>query len=160
MSEEKTKHVTSDKEWFRFVPEWNGNADYDDPISMDIKFLDNKAVTYYANKVKRKVGRGGREETNYAEVTKRQFLDSVRNVHFWYGEEPQERIVTDVAEFWDLIEFDLRQEIMDAMECKQTLSENEKKHARSGSTSRPVPQRIENRGTSGIVPPASMKAGT
>lgn len=132
------KDYTVNDSWTTFVPEFDGNREDDDPITVEIKPLTVRETRKNASKITAERVKGYRNKvrTNQAEISTETLIRHVRNIKNLRFNGKQ---VTTGEELLDTGLMELAGEIEDAINDASILSEGDIKNLRPQSVGATAP---------------------
>ena len=117
-------------EWITYLPEWDGNRNKKNPVSVEILPLTVRDTKRISKELTAKRVKGGGFKTNQAEVSERTFLSHVRNIK---NLEEYGRSITTAEELLDTHYIDISNEIEEAINDISILDEGDIKNFESRS---------------------------
>lgn len=123
-------------DWVTYTPEWDGNRDEDDPITVELRPVTMRESETYADMIvtKRRPGFRNQSTDNTVEVARKQFFACCRNIrNLRYGG----KAITSPQELWETPLTGLINELTTAINDISVLSGGEAKNSGSQSAGSP-----------------------
>lgn len=117
-------------EWITYIPEWDGNRDTKNPVTVEILPLTVRETKRISKNIEARRVKGGGFKTNQADISERTFLSHLRNItHLKENGKP----ITNAEELLDSYFIDLANEIEEAISDISILDEGDIKNFESRS---------------------------